>query len=43
MFTNGPPSGEVAKFIDFVQKSADLATKNGFIPLSDMKVKETDR
>jgi phosphate transport system substrate-binding protein len=43
MFTNGPPSGEIAKFIEFVQKSSDLATKNGFIPLSDMKVKETDR
>jgi phosphate transport system substrate-binding protein len=43
MFTNGQPSGEVAKFISFVQKSADLAKKNGFIPLSDMKVKETDR
>jgi phosphate transport system substrate-binding protein len=43
MFTNGAPSGDVAKFIEFVQKSADLAKKNGFIALSDMKVKETDR
>jgi phosphate transport system substrate-binding protein len=43
MFTNGPPTGDVAKFIDFVTKSADLAKKNGFIALSDMKVKETDR
>jgi phosphate transport system substrate-binding protein len=43
MFTNGPPAGDVAKFIEFVQKSADLAKKNGFIAISDMKVKETDR
>jgi phosphate transport system substrate-binding protein len=43
MFTNGAPTGETAKFIAFVQKSADLAKKNGFIALSDMKVKETDR
>jgi phosphate transport system substrate-binding protein len=43
MYTNGQPSGDVAKFIEFVQKSTDLAKKNGFIALSDMKVKETDR
>jgi len=43
MFTNGPPSGDTAKFIEFVQKSADLAKKNGFIALTAMKVKETDR
>ncbi len=43
MFTNGAPAGEVAKFITFVQKSGDLAKKNGFISLAAMKVKETDR
>jgi phosphate transport system substrate-binding protein len=43
MFTNGPPSGDIAKFIEFVQKSTDLTKKNGFIALSNMKVKETDR
>lgn len=43
MFTNGPPSGEVQKFIQFVASSADLLKKNGFINLADMKVKETDR
>jgi phosphate transport system substrate-binding protein len=43
MFTNGTPSGDTAKFIAFVQRSADLAKKNGFISLVDMKVKETDR
>jgi phosphate transport system substrate-binding protein len=43
MYTNGPPTGDVAKFIEFVQKSTDLAKKNLFIPLAAMKVKETDR
>jgi phosphate transport system substrate-binding protein len=43
MFTQGPPTGEVAKFIDFVQSRGDLLAKNQFIRLSDMKVKETDR
>ena len=39
MFTNGAPTGERQKFIEFVQKNADLAKKNGFIALSDMKVR----
>jgi len=43
MFTNGAPSGEVAKFIAFVSGSADLVKKNGFIMIRDMKVNETDR
>lgn len=43
MFTNGPASSEVAKFIAFVQSRSDLLKKNGFISLSAMKVKETDR
>jgi phosphate transport system substrate-binding protein len=43
MFTNGPPSAEAAKFIAFVQSRSDLLKKNGFISLSDMKIKETDR
>lgn len=43
MFTNGPATGEVAKFIAFVQSSKDLLSKNGFISLADMKIKETDR
>jgi phosphate transport system substrate-binding protein len=43
MFTNGPPSGEVQKFIAYVAGSADLLKKNGFIKIADMKVKETDR
>lgn len=43
MFTNGPATGEVAKFIAFVQSRGDLLKKNGFISISDMKVKESDR
>lgn len=43
MMTNGSPSGEVAKFIDFVKASNDLLLKNGFIKLADMKVSETGR
>jgi phosphate transport system substrate-binding protein len=43
MFTNGPATGEVKDFIEFVTKSNDLAKKNGFIALSAMKVKETNR
>jgi phosphate transport system substrate-binding protein len=43
MFTNGAPTGDVQKFIDFVQSHAALLKKNKFIKISDMKVKETDR
>jgi phosphate transport system substrate-binding protein len=43
MFTQGAPTGDIAKFIDFVQSRTDLLAKNQFIRISDMKVKETDR
>ena len=43
MFTNGPPQGNVAGFIDFVQSSTGLVKKNKFIAISAMKVRETDR
>jgi len=43
MFTYGPPSGEVAKFIAFVAGNAELVRKDGFILLKDMKVTESDR
>jgi phosphate transport system substrate-binding protein len=43
MFTNGPPAGEISRFIAFVQSSSDLVRKNGFIMIRDMKVAETDR
>ncbi len=43
MFTNGPATGEVQKFIAFVESHADLLKKNGFISIASMKVKESDR
>jgi len=43
MMTNGAPTGEIAKFIDFVKASNDLLVKNGFIKISDMKVAESSR
>ena len=43
MFTNGPPKGDVAAFIDFVRSRSDLVQKNKFIAISAMHVKETDR
>jgi len=43
MFTNGPPTGDVKKFIDFVATSNDLLAKNAFIKISDMKTSETNR
>jgi len=43
MFTNGPPTPDVARFIEYVSGSADLVRKAGFIVVHDMKVSETDR
>jgi phosphate transport system substrate-binding protein len=43
MFTLGPPTGEVSRFIAFVQSSSELVRKDGFILIRDMRVTETDR
>jgi phosphate transport system substrate-binding protein len=43
MFTLGPPTGEISRFIAFVQSNSDLVKKDGFILIRDMKVTETDR
>ncbi len=43
MFTSGVPTGELSRFIAFVQSSSGLLKKNKFIAIRDMKVKETDR
>ena len=43
MFTVGPQTGDISRFIAFVQSSSDLVRKNNFILIRDMKVKETDR
>jgi phosphate transport system substrate-binding protein len=45
MYTNGEPTGEVAKFIAFV-KSAEgqkIVAKEGFVPLSDVKKSSTKK
>ena len=43
MFTQGAPTGEISRFIAFVQTRTDLLSKNGYIKITDMKVKESDR
>jgi phosphate transport system substrate-binding protein len=43
MFTNGPATGEVKKFIDYVSSNSELLAKNSFIKISDMKTSETNR
>jgi phosphate transport system substrate-binding protein len=43
MFTNGAPTGEIAKFIKFVSTADDLLVKNGFIKITDMKITESNR
>ena len=39
MFTNGPPSKQVAAFITYVQTDTAALAKLGFIPVAAMKVK----
>jgi len=43
MFTLGPPTGEISRFIAFVQSNSELVRKDGFILIRDMRVTETDR
>jgi phosphate transport system substrate-binding protein len=43
MFTFGPATGEISRFIAFVQTSSDLLAKNGYIKIGEMKVTESDR
>ncbi len=43
MYTNGPPSKDVSRFLAFVTTRRDLLGKLGYIPINDMKVKESDR
>jgi phosphate transport system substrate-binding protein len=43
MFTNGPATGDVKKFIDFISGNSALLAKNSFIKISDMKTSETNR
>jgi hypothetical protein len=43
MFTNGPPSPDVSRFIAYVASDSDLIHKAGYILIRDMKVTESDR
>lgn len=43
MFTNGPPSADVSRFIAFVTSNSALIKKDGYLLIRDMKVTETDR
>jgi phosphate transport system substrate-binding protein len=43
MFTYGPPTGEISRFIAYVTSRSDVVKKDGFILIRDMRVTETDR
>jgi phosphate transport system substrate-binding protein len=43
MFTNGEPSADIKKFIDYVMENTEALNKLGFIQVKSMKVSETDR
>ncbi|MDP9023993.1 MAG: phosphate ABC transporter substrate-binding protein [Candidatus Eremiobacteraeota bacterium] len=43
VYTNGRPSKDVARFIEFLQSNGALMRKIGYIAIGDMKVKENDR
>ena len=43
MFTFGPATGEISRFIAFTQSNGTLLKKLGFIAIRDMKVTETNR
>jgi phosphate transport system substrate-binding protein len=43
MYTNGPPTPDVSRFIAYITSNSDLLNKAGYILIRDMKVKETDR
>jgi phosphate transport system substrate-binding protein len=43
MFTYGPPTGEISRFIAYVTSRSDVVRKDGFILIRDMRVTETDR
>jgi len=43
MFTNGPPSADVSRFIAFVTSNSALVKKDGYLLIRNMKVTETDR
>ncbi len=43
IYTNGPASTEVSRFIAFIHSSSAILKQLGYIPIGDMKVSATDR
>jgi phosphate transport system substrate-binding protein len=43
IYTNGPASTDVIRFIAFIHSNSTLLKQLGYIPISDMKVSETNR
>jgi phosphate transport system substrate-binding protein len=43
IFTKGKPSADVANFINYIASYTSLLEKLGYIPMTHMKVKETNR
>jgi phosphate transport system substrate-binding protein len=43
MYTNGPPTTAVSRFLAFLQSNSTLMHQTGYILIRDMKVAETDR
>lgn len=43
IFTKGQAKPEVEAFINYIASNKDVLTKLGYIPVADMKVKETNR
>ncbi len=43
IYTNGPPSKDIAKFIAFLQEDTAVFKKTGYIQIRDMKVTENNR
>jgi len=43
MYTNGPPTTPVSRFLAFVQSNSTLMQQTGYILVRDMKVAENDR
>jgi phosphate transport system substrate-binding protein len=43
IYTNGPPTKEISRFLAFLQSNSTIMHKTGYILIRDMKVTETDR
>jgi phosphate transport system substrate-binding protein len=43
MYTNGPPTTEISRFLAFLQSNSTLMHQTGYILVRDMKVTESDR